>query len=77
MPYFLQVLASVQRRVREVLDDKRSVGLVLEGGALSIALEPQLQDALMELCKLCRAVVCCRVSPMQKAQVSKIPSVMA
>lgn len=45
------------------------VGIVMEGGALTIALEQELQDALMELCKLCRAVVCCRVSPMQKAQV--------
>lgn len=46
-----------------------AVGIVLDGGALHAALTPELQPLLMELCSLCRAVVCCRVSPMQKAQV--------
>jgi magnesium-transporting ATPase (P-type) len=45
-------------------------GIVIEGGALHVALDPELQDDLMALCKECKAVVCCRVSPMQKAQVT-------
>lgn len=46
-----------------------AIGIVLDGGALHAALIPELQPLLMELCSACRAVVCCRVSPMQKAQV--------
>lgn len=62
----------MQQKVQEILDSNRTVGIVIEGGALTYALERELQDGLMELCKLCRAVVCCRVSPMQKAQVSTV-----
>ncbi|KAF8063036.1 ATP8B4 [Scenedesmus sp. PABB004] len=47
-----------------------AVGIVIEGGALHVALEPDLQDGLMALCRECRAVVCCRVSPMQKAEIT-------
>lgn len=46
-----------------------NVGIVIEGGALNMALADKVQDSLMELCRECKAVVCCRVTPMQKAQV--------
>lgn len=52
------------------LSGHTNVGIVVEGGALNAALSPDNQDALMALCKECKAVVCCRVTPMQKAQVS-------
>ena len=45
------------------------MGLVIEGGALAVALTRANQATFLALCSLCRAVVCCRVSPMQKAQV--------
>jgi hypothetical protein len=45
------------------------VGLVIDGAALAVALQPQHEDDLLALCKECSAVICCRVSPMQKAQV--------
>ena len=32
-------------------------------------LHPQHEDAFLQLAKGCDAVICCRVSPMQKAQV--------
>lgn len=54
---------------RHALPGHTNVGIVIEGGALQWALEPDNQDILMELCKECKAVVCCRVTPMQKAQV--------
>lgn len=54
---------------RHVLPGHSNVGIVIEGGALQHALEPACQDALMALCRECKAVVCCRVTPMQKAQV--------
>lgn len=45
------------------------VALVIDGAALALALQPQHEDELLALCKECSAVICCRVSPMQKAQV--------
>lgn len=42
---------------------------MIEGGALAACLMGPNQQAFMDMCKACRAVVCCRVSPMQKAQV--------
>uniref|UniRef100_A0A7N8WSB3 Phospholipid-transporting ATPase n=1 Tax=Mastacembelus armatus TaxID=205130 RepID=A0A7N8WSB3_9TELE len=33
------------------------------------ALEPQLEHVLLELACLCKTVICCRVTPLQKAQV--------
>jgi magnesium-transporting ATPase (P-type) len=51
-------------------DGYTNVGMVIEGGALALCLRSELQDEFMSLCKECRALVCCRVSPMQKAQVS-------
>ncbi|RCH88679.1 hypothetical protein CU098_004406, partial [Rhizopus stolonifer] len=43
--------------------------LVIDGESLKYALEPNCKDELLELGTQCRAVVCCRVSPMQKAKV--------
>jgi hypothetical protein len=48
------------------------VGLVIDGAALAVALQPQHEDDLLALCKECSAVICCRVSPMQKAQVRAV-----
>jgi len=45
------------------------VGLVVDGGALALLLQPQHEDGFLQLAKGCDAVICCRVSPMQKAQV--------
>jgi magnesium-transporting ATPase (P-type) len=45
------------------------VGLVVDGGALVALLQPAREDEFLELAKACDAVICCRVSPMQKAQV--------
>lgn len=42
---------------------------VIEGSSLTIALEESNKLMFLELLKLCRSVVCCRVSPIQKAQV--------
>jgi hypothetical protein len=70
-----QRLAEKLREVRfhnnemHCLSGHSNVGIVIEGGALNAALSPDNQDTLMALCKECKAVVCCRVTPMQKAQV--------
>lgn len=36
------------------------------------ALEPQLERVLLDLACLCKTVICCRVTPLQKAQVVEL-----
>ncbi|XP_068579352.1 probable phospholipid-transporting ATPase IM [Cebidichthys violaceus] len=46
--------------------------LVINGHSLAHALEPQLEHVLLDLACLCKTVICCRVTPMQKAQVVEL-----
>ncbi|XP_029009045.1 probable phospholipid-transporting ATPase IM isoform X2 [Betta splendens] len=46
--------------------------LVINGHSLAHALEPQLERTLLDLACLCKTVICCRVTPMQKAQVVEL-----
>ena len=43
--------------------------LVIDGEALKLYLEEELRMKFLLLCKQCKAVLCCRVSPSQKAAV--------
>ncbi|OBA23975.1 phospholipid-translocating P-type ATPase [Metschnikowia bicuspidata var. bicuspidata NRRL YB-4993] len=48
-------------------------GVVIDGDALKLALaNPEIKRKFLLLCKQCRAVLCCRVSPAQKAAVVKM-----
>lgn len=48
-------------------------GIVIDGDALKIALSNKLTERkFLLLCKQCKAVLCCRVSPAQKAAVVKL-----
>ncbi|XP_044312407.1 probable phospholipid-transporting ATPase IA isoform X1 [Drosophila rhopaloa] len=46
-----------------------NVALVIDGTTLKYALSCDLRNDFQDLCLLCRVVICCRVSPMQKAEV--------
>lgn len=46
--------------------------LVIDGDALKLAMNPVIRVKFLLLCKQCRAVLCCRVSPSQKAAVVKL-----
>ncbi|EPZ32698.1 Serine/threonine-dual specificity kinase domain-containing protein [Rozella allomycis CSF55] len=46
--------------------------LIIDGHSLKFALEPSLRNLLLELGCKCKAVICCRVSPLQKAQVVEL-----
>lgn len=46
-----------------------SHALVIDGESLAFALEDPCKEFLLELACRCQAVVCCRVSPLQKALV--------
>ncbi|EGV64842.1 phospholipid-translocating P-type ATPase, partial [Yamadazyma tenuis ATCC 10573] len=49
-----------------------SLALIIDGHSLKFALETDLEDLFIELASRCKAVVCCRVSPLQKALVVKM-----
>lgn len=43
-----------------------------DGKSLTFALEKECSDVFLELAVMCKAVICCRVSPLQKALVVKL-----
>lgn len=52
--------------------DTDLLALIIDGHSLGFALEPDLSDKLLEIAVKCKAVICCRVSPLQKALVVKM-----
>ena len=56
--------------MREHREEAGQVALVIDGRTLQYALTHEMRKDFMELCLGCRSVVCCRVSPGQKAEVS-------
>ncbi|KAI0752977.1 phospholipid-translocating P-type ATPase [Daedaleopsis nitida] len=52
--------------------DQEDLALVIDGKSLTFALEKEISKAFLELAILCKAVICCRVSPLQKALVVKL-----
>ncbi|KAM6953984.1 phospholipid-transporting ATPase ID-like [Aplochiton taeniatus] len=47
-------------------------GLVINGPSLAYALEPSLELEFLRTACMCRTVICCRVTPLQKAQVVEL-----
>ncbi|KAG8926722.1 hypothetical protein FRC02_008714 [Tulasnella sp. 418] len=52
--------------------EQEDLALVIDGKSLTFALEKDISKTFLELAVLCKAVVCCRVSPLQKALVVKL-----
>ncbi|KAI6112036.1 Ca-transporting ATPase [Pisolithus croceorrhizus] len=57
-----------QRSTGELED----LALIIDGKSLGFALQKELSKSFLELALLCKAVICCRVSPLQKALVVKL-----
>lgn len=53
-------------------DGNREISLVIDGEALELALKPGTAPSVLEFTKLCRAVICNRVSPAQKAEMVRL-----
>ncbi|KLU83953.1 phospholipid-transporting ATPase 1 [Magnaporthiopsis poae ATCC 64411] len=49
-----------------------TLALIIDGKSLTYALEPELDRMFLDLAVMCKAVICCRVSPLQKALVVKL-----
>ncbi|XP_076808576.1 phospholipid-transporting ATPase VD-like isoform X3 [Clavelina lepadiformis] len=56
------------------IDDKDNDALVLviDGKTLGFALQKDLQKKFVKLARLCRSVLCCRATPLQKGEVVKL-----
>uniref|UniRef100_A0A3B4EPK4 Phospholipid-transporting ATPase n=1 Tax=Pundamilia nyererei TaxID=303518 RepID=A0A3B4EPK4_9CICH len=54
------------------VDTTLNMSLVIDGLTLDKALSPDLLDRFVALVKHCRAVLCCRVTPLQKSRVVKV-----
>ena len=48
------------------------LALVIDGKSLTYALEKDIEKIFLDLAVMCKAVICCRVSPLQKALVVKL-----
>ncbi|KAK3302169.1 uncharacterized protein B0T15DRAFT_295097 [Chaetomium strumarium] len=49
-----------------------TLALIIDGKSLTYALEKDLEKLFLDLAVMCKAVICCRVSPLQKAMVVKL-----
>jgi len=52
--------------------EMETLALVIDGKSLTFALERDMEKLFLDLAVMCKAVICCRVSPLQKALVVKL-----
>ncbi|KAF8496459.1 calcium transporting ATPase [Russula emetica] len=68
---------TIERRLTAVKSQRSSgeledLALIIDGKSLTFALEKDVSKLFLELAIMCKAVMCCRVSPLQKALVVKL-----
>ncbi|KAF8929007.1 hypothetical protein BGZ52_002656, partial [Haplosporangium bisporale] len=72
-PFQRSINSAKKREAQLQPREGQNTALVIDGLALKFALEdPMCKDLLLELACQCTAVICCRVSPLQKAMVVKM-----
>ncbi|KAM4700410.1 phospholipid-transporting ATPase IH isoform 2-T2 [Discoglossus pictus] len=59
--------------------DFQDYGLIIDGAALSLIMKPRedgsstnYREVFLDICRNCSAVLCCRMAPLQKAQIVKL-----
>lgn len=68
---------AVERQIQAIHDQlsnegelpSEEFGLLITGEALMFALNERLKGTFLDVATRCKAVLCCRVTPLQKAQV--------
>jgi len=55
-----------------LIGQDNEITLVVDGKSLNYTLRPDIRKDFIDLCTSCKAVVCCRVSPIQKAEVVEL-----
>uniref|UniRef100_A0A4W3IPW7 Phospholipid-transporting ATPase n=1 Tax=Callorhinchus milii TaxID=7868 RepID=A0A4W3IPW7_CALMI len=60
-------------------NDLQDYGLIIDGATLSLVMKPaedgsssNYKNIFLEICRNCSAVLCCRMAPLQKAQIVKL-----
>ena len=66
----LHQLESFNKVMHEEHNKGSPLALVVDGKALEIALKNDVKDQFLQVAVNCASVICCRVSPKQKALVS-------
>eukprot|EP00898_Chlorokybus_atmophyticus_P004017 jgi/Chlat1/4616/Chrsp293S00813 len=64
--------AIAEAKSARAADSQKEIGVVVDGAVLEWMLDAKRAAQFLELCLVCQAVVCCRVSPLQKAQVTRL-----
>nr|XP_015832034.2 phospholipid-transporting ATPase ID [Nothobranchius furzeri] len=62
-------------KMTETVEDEKvddEYGLIINGHSLAFALEKDLELELLRTACMCKTVICCRVTPLQKAQVVEL-----
>ncbi|KAF2270296.1 phospholipid-translocating P-type ATPase [Lojkania enalia] len=69
---------NIQKKLNAIMNQSQGgaemdvLALVIDGKSLTYALERDLEKLFLDLAVKCKAVICCRVSPLQKALVVKL-----
>jgi phospholipid-transporting ATPase len=63
------VMCRFKHEVSQATSQDTPCGLIVDGRALHYALSMDLRKDFLDLATTCKAVICCRASPMQKADV--------
>uniref|UniRef100_A0A669CH75 Phospholipid-transporting ATPase n=1 Tax=Oreochromis niloticus TaxID=8128 RepID=A0A669CH75_ORENI len=74
------VLFELSRTVLRLSGDCTDYGLIIDGATLSAVMRPgqegsnsgNYKEKFLEICRNCSAVLCCRMAPLQKAQIVKL-----
>ncbi|KAI1317165.1 hypothetical protein EDD11_008956 [Mortierella claussenii] len=69
---FLETKVKAIKSTYQRGDEIEPLALIIDGKSLGYALEKDVEKVFLELAVLCKAVICCRVSPLQKALVVKL-----
>jgi len=64
--------SSINDQIEEDQEQFQGFAILITGQALIYALQDDLKMKFLELATMCKAVICCRVTPMQKAQVVEL-----
>lgn len=59
-------------RLEGLVGKTNPVAVIIDGKTLSFALDHSLRKDFLDLCCSCMSVICCRVSPIQKAEVVQL-----
>jgi len=58
-----------KKNKKRTVNETKPLALIITGQVLQYALKSECRDFFLDLALVCKAVICCRVSPLQKSQV--------